>query len=134
MSLNKVHLIGNVGVKPEVRNIQGRHVANFSIATSESYKDRITGEKKEITEWHRVVCWNSLADVCGKYLNKGSKVYVEGKLRTRSYEDTTGTKRYSTEIIASSLIMLGTSPTPSDSPVVESSGHTEETNSDDLPF
>jgi single-strand DNA-binding protein len=84
--VNKVILVGRLGKDPEVRNLEnGAVVANFSIATSESYKDRTTGEKKEITEWHNIVLWRGLAEIAQKYLHKGDMVYIEGKLRTRSW-------------------------------------------------
>ena len=100
-SINKVILIGNLGNEPEIRSFQnGSRVANLTIATNESWKDKETGEKKEKTEWHRVVIFNSaLVDLSEKYLHKGSKIYVEGKLETRSYETSAGEKRYATEIV-----------------------------------
>ena len=105
--VNKVILVGNLGGDPEIRHLStGTAVANINIATSESYKDRQTGERREQTEWHRVVLWRGLADIAEKYLRKGSKVYVEGKLRTRSWEDQSGQKRYTTEIHADNMTML----------------------------
>ena len=99
-SVNKVILIGNLGKDPEVRTLQdGKKVANLSIATSESWKDKATGEKKERTEWNRVVVWGPLADVAEKYLHKGSKVYVCGSLQTRKWTDQAGVEKYSTEIV-----------------------------------
>ena len=104
--VNKVILIGNLGADPEVRHLQNDvTVANFNLATSETYKDRTTGEKREQTEWHRVVVWRGLAEVVEKYVRKGSKVYVEGKLRTRKWEKD-GIERYTTEIMADELTML----------------------------
>jgi single-strand DNA-binding protein len=104
--VNKVILIGRLGKDPEVRNLDnGAVVANFSIATSESYKDRTTGEKKEITEWHNIVLWRGLAEIAQKYLRKGDMVYIEGKLRTRSWEKD-GVTRYTTEIVADNMNML----------------------------
>lgn len=104
--VNKVILIGRLGKDPEVRNLDnGAVVANFSIATSESYKDRTTGEKKEITEWHNIVLWRGLAEIAQKYLRKGDMVYIEGKLRTRSWEKD-GVTRYTTEIVADNMTML----------------------------
>src|SRR5688572_15786131 len=104
--VNKVILIGRLGKDPEVRNLDnGAVVANFSIATSESYKDRTTGEKKEITEWHNIVLWRGLAEIAQKYLRKGDMVYIEGKLRTRSWEKE-GVTRYTTEIVADNINML----------------------------
>lgn len=99
-SLNKACLIGNVGKDPEIRSMNGGDkVANFSIATSESWKDRNTGERKERTEWHRVVVWGALAEVVEKYVSKGDKLYVEGKIQTRKWTDQSGVEKYSTEIV-----------------------------------
>jgi single-strand DNA-binding protein len=104
--VNKVILIGRLGKDPEVRNLEnGAVVANFSIATSESYKDRTTGEKKEITEWHNIVLWRGLAEIAQKYVRKGDMIYVEGKLRTRSWEKD-GVTRYTTEIVGDNMTML----------------------------
>ncbi|MBK9177185.1 MAG: single-stranded DNA-binding protein [Flavobacteriales bacterium] len=105
--VNKVILIGNLGADPEVRHLQnGAAVANFRIATSETYKDKQTGEKREQTEWHSIVAWRALAEIVEKYLRKGSKVYVEGKLRTRQWQDKDGNTRYTTEIHADEMTML----------------------------
>ncbi len=105
--INKVILIGNLGNDPEVRYTpSGSAVANISLATSESWKDKQSGEMQDRTEWHRVVFFNRLAEIAGEYLKKGSKVYVEGKLQTRKWQDKTGNDRYSTEIIASEMQML----------------------------
>ncbi len=105
--INKVILIGNLGNDPEVRYTpSGSAVANISLATSESWKDKQSGEMQDRTEWHRVVFFNRLAEIVGEYLKKGSKVYVEGKLQTRKWQDKTGNDRYSTEIIASEMQML----------------------------
>jgi len=105
--VNKAIIIGNLGADPEVRHLNsGATVANIRIATSETYKDRQTGERREQTEWHNVVLWRGLAEITEKYLKKGSKVYVEGKLRTRSWEDQSGQKRYTTEIHADNMTML----------------------------
>lgn len=105
--INKVILIGNLGQDPEVRYMpQGGAVANLSIATSESWKDKATGEMKEQTEWHRVVIYQRLAEIAGEYLRKGSKVYIEGKLKTRKWQDQQGVERYTTEIVANELQML----------------------------
>lgn len=104
--LNKVMLIGNLGKDPEVQTLEGGiAVAKFSLATTESYKDD-KGETHSQTEWHSIVAWRSLAEVAGKYLHKGSTIYLEGKIKTRNYEDKAGVKKYVTEIIADSLIML----------------------------
>lgn len=107
-SLNKVQLIGNLGRDPEVRYMpDGTPTAQVSIATSETWKDRETGELKESTEWHRVVFYRGLAEVVGKYLVKGSTVYIEGKIKTRSYKDKNDEDKYIVEIRAGELIMLG---------------------------
>jgi len=106
-SVNKVILIGNLGKDPEVRALEnGAKLARFSIATSESYTDKNSNEKKEITEWHNIVVWRGLADIAENYLKKGMKVYIEGKLRTRSWQDEAGNAKYSTEIVADNLTML----------------------------
>lgn len=106
--VNKVILVGRLGKDPEVRNLDnGASVANFTIATSESYKDRTTGEKKEITEWHNIVLWRGLAEIAQKYLHKGDMIYIEGKLRTRSWEKE-GVTRYTTEVVADNMTMLST--------------------------
>lgn len=105
--VNKVILVGRLGKEPEVRNLEnGAVVANFAIATSESYKDRTTGEKKEVTEWHNIVLWRGLAEIAQKYLHKGDLVYIEGKLRTRSWEKE-GVTRYTTEVVGDNMTMLG---------------------------
>jgi single-strand DNA-binding protein len=143
--VNKAILIGRLGKDPEVRNLEnGATVANFSIATTEVYRDKTTNEKKEITEWHNIVLWRGLADIAAKYLHKGDMVYIEGKLRTRSWEKDNVT-RYTTEIVGDSMTML--SPKGSGSgggsqssqeyaqakPQFESKG-TPESTTDDLPF
>ncbi|HTY57898.1 MAG TPA: single-stranded DNA-binding protein [Bacteroidota bacterium] len=106
-SLNKVMLIGNLGKDPELRfTSSGVPVATFTIATNESWKDQ-EGNLQERTEWHNIVAWRKLAEICGEWLKKGKKVYIEGKIQTRSYDDkNTGAKKYMTEIVADSLIML----------------------------
>ena len=105
--INKVMLIGNLGRDPETRYAQnGSAVTRFSIATSESWKDRTSGEQHERTEWHNVVCFARLAEIAGEYLRKGSKVYVEGSLRTRKWQDQSGQDRYTTEIVAQEMQML----------------------------
>ncbi|MCO5260243.1 MAG: single-stranded DNA-binding protein [Crocinitomicaceae bacterium] len=129
--VNKVILIGNLGKDPEVRRLEnGGIVANFSLATTETYFDKTTNEKKDITDWHNIVVWRGLAEVVEKYVRKGSKLYLEGKLKTRSWTDKDGNNRYTTEVYADNLIMLnraeqapqnnqpnysnaGTPPTPS---------------------
>jgi single-strand DNA-binding protein len=136
MSVNKAILIGNLGSDPEVKTTStGKQVASFSLATSERYKDKTTGEAKSVTEWHNVVLWGNLAEVAGKYLRKGSKIYLEGKIKTRSYESN-GAKKYITEIIGDNLTMLGEKPQPA-AQVEASSGHTvpsHDVSKDDLPF
>ncbi len=107
-SVNKVILVGNLGADPEVRYTpSGVAWANFSLATSRNWKDKDTGERKEQTEWHRIVVWRRLAEICGEYLHKGSQVYIEGRLQTRSWEDKDGNKRWTTEIVALEMQMLG---------------------------
>ena len=105
--VNKVILVGNLGQDPEVKYMpNGNAVANISIATSETWKDRDSGEKREKTEWHRVVMFRKLAEIVGQYLKKGSKVYIEGKLQTRKWQDKNGQDRYTTEIVADQMQML----------------------------
>lgn len=105
--VNKVILIGNLGQDPEVRYMpNGNAVANVTVATSESWKDKNTGETQERTEWHRVVFFRRLAEIVGEYLKKGSKVYIEGKLQTRKWQDQGGQDRYTTEIVADQMQML----------------------------
>lgn len=106
--VNKVILIGNLGRDPEVRySPNGSAVANVTLATSESWKDKNSGEKQEKTEWHRVVFFGRLAEIAGEYLKKGSQVYVEGRLQTRKWQDKEGHDRYTTEIVANEMQMLG---------------------------
>lgn len=105
--INKVILVGNVGIDPDVRYLpNGNAVTTLSVATSESWKDKTTGEKQDRTEWHRVVCFNRLGEIAGEYVRKGSKLYVEGSLRTRKWQDQQGQDKYTTEIIASDIQML----------------------------
>ena len=106
-SINKVILIGNLGKDPEVRRLEnGATLARFSVATSESYVDKTTGDKRVNTEWHNITVWRGLAEVAEKYLKKGHKVYIEGKLKTRNWQDETGNTRYATDIIADNMTML----------------------------
>ena len=106
--INKVILIGNLGSDPEVRYTpSGVAVAQFNIATSEEWKDKDSGEKRERTEWHRIVAWRRLGEICGEYLSKGQQVYVEGRIQTNTWEDKEGNKRYTTEIIANTVQFLG---------------------------
>ena len=107
-SVNKVLLVGNLGRDPEVRYTPDNNaITNISVATTDRYKDKNTGEQKEITEWHRVVFFNRLAEIAGEYLKKGSQVYIEGRLRTRNWTDKSGVEKYTTEIIADQMQMLG---------------------------
>ncbi|MDG1332269.1 MAG: single-stranded DNA-binding protein [Crocinitomicaceae bacterium] len=106
-SVNKVILIGNLGKDPEVRHLEnGAVVANFPIATSETFTDRTTGQKRENTDWHNIVLWRGLAEIAEKYLKKGQKIYVEGKLKTRSWQDKDGNTRYTTEVVGDEMTML----------------------------
>lgn len=106
-SINKVIIIGNLGKDPEMRYTQdGKAIANLTVATSDVWKDKQTGEKKEKTEWHRVTFFDKLAEIAGKYLKKGSKIYLEGKLQTRKWQDKDGQDRYTTEILGNEMKML----------------------------
>lgn len=106
--INKVILVGNLGADPETRyTASGSAIANIRLATSESWRDKQTGETQEKTEWHRVVFFNRLAEIVGEYLRKGSQVYIEGKLQTRKWQDQSGQDRYTTEIVANEMQMLG---------------------------
>jgi len=143
--VNKVILIGNLGSDPEVKYLpNGNAVATLSLATSESWNDRTSGERQERTEWHRLVLWRKLAEIAEKYLKKGSKIYVEGKLQTRSWDDQSGQKRYTTEVVVNELEMLdsrgegggssdvgGGDPGPGAGPDVPPAVGDED---DDLPF
>lgn len=107
--INKVIIVGHLGNEPEMRSMpNGEAVANISVATSESWTDKTTGERKEVTEWHRIVLYRRLAEIAGQYLHKGSQVYVEGRLKTRKWQDNNGQDRYTTEIQGDNLQMLGT--------------------------
>ena len=107
MSVNKVILVGNLGKDPELRYTpSGTAVATFSLATSETFKDR-EGNKQTKTEWHNIVVWRQLAEICGKYLHKGKQIYVEGKIQNRSYDDRDGNKRYISEVVMNEMQMLG---------------------------
>jgi single-strand DNA-binding protein len=107
--VNKVILIGNVGSDPELKyTTNGAGVSNFSVATNETWMDKNTNERQERTEWHRIVAWGRLAEICNQYLRKGSKVYIEGRLQTRSWEGQDGQKRYTTEVVAGEMQMLDT--------------------------
>ena len=137
--VNKVILIGNLGQDPEVRYMpNGNAVANVTIATSESWKDKNTGEQQERTEWHRVVFFRRLAEIASEYLKKGSKVYVEGRLQTRKWQDKEGQDRYTTEIVADKLQMLDSHGSASggnaDVPPAPSHGDPGGNFDDDIPF
>lgn len=140
MNLNKALIIGNLTRDPEVRTTTGgANVASFGVATSRRWKDKTSGEPKEQTEFHNLVAWGRLSEIVAQYLKKGSKVYVEGRLQTRSWEDQTGTKKYRTEIIAENLIMLdrpGTSGSaaPAAPPASPTAPEEEEINVEDIPF
>lgn len=108
MSVNKVILLGRLGQDPELKYTpSGSAVCNFSLATSESWNDKNTGQKQERTEWHRIVVWGKLAELCNQYLSKGRQAYVEGRLQTRSWEDQNGVKKYTTETLASTVQFIG---------------------------
>lgn len=144
--VNKVILVGNLGKDPEVRHLEnGAAVANFSIATTESYKDK-NGNRQDQTEWHNIVLWRGLAQIAEKYLRKGSQIYVEGKLRTRNWQDKDGNTRYTTEIVGDNMTMLGgrnnstnnEAPAPGihNEPAASNNGsaNIESEGDDDLPF
>ncbi|HQW04967.1 MAG: single-stranded DNA-binding protein [Flavobacteriales bacterium] len=150
--VNKVILIGNLGADPEIKHLQNDvTVANFNIATTEYFKDKQTGERREQTEWHRIVAWRWHAQTAEKYLRKGSKVYIEGKLRSRQYQDKDGQTRYITEVVCDEMNMLdrpttdggagqgaGQAPAhqagPTSQPVTSSSSAPTDNDTDDLPF
>lgn len=133
--VNKVILLGNLGKDPEVRYLDnGVAVANFSLATSENYKNK-QGERVSQTEWHNVVFWRGLAEVAEKYLKKGDSIYLEGKIRTRKWEDKEGNTRYSTEVLADNMTMLGKKNSQvSDSQELTSNEKSVSNDEDDLPF
>ena len=137
--VNKVIIVGRLGGDPELRTVtSGQQVAQFNVATSENWTGR-DGQKQERTEWHRIVVWGKLAEVCGKYLAKGRQVYVEGRLQTRQWEDQQGNKRYTTEIVANTVQFLGsnnaTTRTDSSAEVNQDFGPEPSFNQDeDLPF
>jgi single-strand DNA-binding protein len=119
-SVNKVILVGNLGRDPETRYMpNGEAVTNVTIATTDTWKDKATGEKKEATEWHRVVFYRKLAEIAGQYLKKGSQVYIEGSLKTRKWQDKEGQERYTTEIIADTMQMLGSRQGSGEAPARE---------------
>ncbi len=146
--VNKAIIVGNLGNDPDMRNTQtGTQVANFSIATSENFTDS-SGQKQERTEWHRIVAFGRLAEICGQYLHKGKQVYVEGRIQTRKWEDKSGQARYTTEIVANQMQMLGRagdgpSSVPAGAPSMDAaaagggasgSGAAMSQEDDDLPF
>lgn len=147
-SVNKVILLGNLGKNPELKmTASGIPVVNFSLATSDRWKDKNSGELQEKTEWHNLVCWNKLAETASKYLTKGSSVYVEGRLQTRSWDDKEGRKHYTTEVVVNELVMIGgrpggaraaaaTAPSGADEDALEQrpGGSQPEITDDDLPF
>lgn len=129
--VNKVILVGNLGKDPEVRHLDnGVAVANFSLATTENYKNK-EGERVSQTEWHNIVLWRGLAEVAEKYLKKGANIYIEGKIRTRKWEDKDGVTRYSTEILGDNMTMLGGKSSSENK--TEQTSESEESQ-DDLPF
>jgi len=150
--VNKVILVGNLGKDPDIKyTASGAAIANITVATSESWNDKQTGEKQEKTEWHRVVFFRRLAEIAGEYLRKGSQVYIEGKLQTRKWQDQSGQDRYTTEIVANEMQMLGSRGGDaggrpqggsgggfrSNAPAQESSAQTASNgdfNDDDIPF
>jgi len=142
--VNKVILIGNLGRDPEVRYMpSGNAVANVTLATTDAWKDKQSGEKQERTEWHNIVFYNRLAEIVGEYLKKGSQVYVEGRLQTRKWQDKSGNDRYTTEIIASEMQMLGgrggstgygAEPAPAAAQAATDSGGSGGDFDDDIPF
>lgn len=143
--INKVILVGNLGNDPEVRyGNNGNAIANISVATTDSWKDKNTGEQQEKTEWHRVVMFNRLAEIVNEYLKKGSQVYIEGKLQTRKWQDESGQDKYTTEIVANEMQMLGgrsndgqmgeQAPRPNNQPVRDQAPAPSNDFDDDLPF
>lgn len=139
--VNKVILLGNLGKDPEIRHLEnGRAVTNFTLATSETYKNR-DGNRVTNTEWHNVVLWTPLAEIAEKYLKKGSQVYIEGKLTTRSYDDKDGNKKYVTEVVGREMTLLGSRPDGGNGTAGEEAPKAEAQNTmpdptdlDDLPF
>ena len=134
--VNRVTIIGNLGQDPEVKQMpSGGAVCNITVATSESWNDKSTGEKQERTEWHRIVFYRKLAEIAGEYLRKGSQVYVEGKLQTRKWQDQSGADRYTTEIVANEMQMLGGRTSAGPKPVTQPEAASGANDfDDDLPF
>jgi single-strand DNA-binding protein len=142
-SVNKVIIVGNLGRDPETRYMpNGECVCNIAVATTESWKDKNTGDKKEVAEWHRITFYRKLAEIAGQYLKKGSSVYIEGRLQTRKWTDKENVERYTTEIIADTMQMLGGKPSGGASSTNDDSGsaaaprqHTDFSEmDDDIPF
>ena len=138
--VNKVILVGNLGADPTLRYTPtGTAVANFNMATSEGFKNK-EGERETRTEWHRVVAWARLAEICNEYLKKGKQVYIEGRLQTRTWDDQNGNKRYTTEVVANNMVMLGragdaaTDVPSQDFPQEENVASAAPADDDDLPF
>jgi len=139
MSLNKVQLIGRLGAEPESRSFpNGGSICTLRIATSESWKDKQTGERKERTEWHRVVLNNRLGEIAQQYLNKGSQIYIEGRIQTHKWQDQDGNDRYSTEIVGNNMTMLdgnsGKNPQPAQQSVGGDYGPVPNYMGDDIPY
>lgn len=132
MSLNRAQIIGNCGKDAEVRMVGENKVATFSVATAEKYKDSKSGEWKENTEWHNIVCWRHTAELAEKYIRKGTQLYIEGKIRTRSWEKD-GEKRYVTEIVADSIQLLGKKEESAPTPATHQRPHNTTPIVDDLP-
>lgn len=143
MSVNKAILVGRLGRDPETRYTSGgQAVCNFTVATDETYKDR-AGERQKRTEWHRIVVWGKLAEICQQYLKKGSLVFLEGRIQTRQWDDRDGNKRTTTEIVASGMRMLGPKAVPGEAPVAAAEeaapesaegGPAPEVSDEDIPF
>lgn len=146
-SVNKVILIGNLGKDPEIKRLEnGTVIANFPLATSESYTDKATGTRRDITDWHNIVLWRNLAEIAEKYARKGAKVYIEGKLKTRSWTDANGQQRYITEVVGDELTLLtprsdstnqnsnSGSPYPEEPQIPHQPMNIGEDENDDLPF
>ena len=140
-SVNRVILVGNLGQDPEVRyTADGKAIANFTLATSESWRDKNTGQKKEKTEWHRVVVFGKLAEIAGKYLQKGRQIYADGKLQTRKWTDKDGADKYTTEVVIDgfngTLVMLGKKAESGGQSYQKDNGYPQQKNNqkDDIPF
>jgi single-strand DNA-binding protein len=132
--VNKVILIGNLGANPEVKYLSnGTTVANFRMATTENWVNK-SGEKTSMTEWHRIVTFGRLAEICGEYLNKGKQVYIEGRLRTRAWEDKDGNKRSTTEIVATRMQMLGTPGAPAEATDMDMGQEVPPGSDNEVPF